>query len=252
MLQRKGKLKGKTKDTRLALFCIFAQILVYFVCGLFARRINFKKSLHFTKSSFTRKLLCKEHQSKHHAVRLSSSSLTSQKICDIVLVALEYRCLSRFSRSRRGRLGTLTHDGQNALFFSVAFPLPLLFPRRISLTSLSLSLSLYVITVKSSTYKPDSAVTKSGRSSGRYAFRESNNFVPFFPSTMMMNTIFHFSLFPLGERFEKDETNCVTLNTLSFFLPTTTESKNNRSSAMNTASILPARTPAIRIYSSNE
>ena len=23
----------------------------------------------------------------------------------------------------------------------------------------------------------------------------------------MMNTIFHFSLFPLGERFEKDETN---------------------------------------------
>ena len=142
MLQRKGKLKGKTKDTRLALFCIFAQILVYFVCGLFARRINFKKSLHFTKSSFTRKLLCKEHQSKHHAVRLSSSSLTSQKICDIVLVALEYRCLSRFSRSRRGRLGTLTHDGQNALFFSVAFPLPLLFPRRISLTSLSLSLSL--------------------------------------------------------------------------------------------------------------
>jgi hypothetical protein len=69
---------------------------------------------------------------------------------------------------------------------------------------------------------------------------------------MMMSAIFHFSLFPLGERFEKDETNFVTLNTLSFFLPTTTESKNNRSSAMNTASILPARTPAIRIYSSNE
>jgi hypothetical protein len=67
----------------------------------------------------------------------------------------------------------------------------------------------------------------------------------------MMNNIFHFSLFPLGERFEKDETNFMMLNTLSFFLPTT-ESKNNRSSAMNTASIPPARTPAIRIYSSNE
>jgi hypothetical protein len=66
-----------------------------------------------------------------------------------------------------------------------------------------------------------------------------------------MNTMFHFSLFPLGERFEKDETNFMMLNTLSFFLPTT-ESKNNRSSAMNTASIPPARTPAIRIYSSNE
>jgi hypothetical protein len=141
MLQRKGKLKGKTKDTRLALFCIFAQILVYFVCGLFARRINFKKSLHFTKSSFTRKLLCKEHQSKHHAVRLSSSSLTSQKICDIVLVALEYRCLSRFSRSRRGRLGTLHTTGKMLFFFPLLF-LSLLFPRRISLTSLSLSLSL--------------------------------------------------------------------------------------------------------------
>ena len=105
-------------------------------------RINFKKSLHFTKSSFTRKLLCKEHQSKHHAVRLSSSSLTSQKICDIVLVALEYRCLSRFSRSRRGRLGTLTHDGQNALFFSVAFPLLVVSKKNFSDVSLSLSLSL--------------------------------------------------------------------------------------------------------------
>ena len=109
--------------------------------GLFARRINFKKSLHFTKSSFTRKLLCKEHQSKHHAVRLSSSSLTSQKICDIVLVALEYRCLSRFSRSRRGRLGTSHATGTMLFFFPLLF-LPLLFPRRISLTSLSLSLSL--------------------------------------------------------------------------------------------------------------
>ena len=107
--------------------------------------VNFKKSLHFTKSSFTRKLLCKEHQSKHHAVRLSSSSLTSQKICDIVLVALEYRCLSRFSRSRRGRLGTLHTTGKMLFFFSVAFPLPLLFPRRISLTSLSLSLSLFML-----------------------------------------------------------------------------------------------------------
>ena len=116
-----------------------------FFGGLFARRINFKKSLHFTKSSFTRTLLCKEHQSKHHAVRLSSSSLTSQKICDIVLVALEYRCLSRFSRSRRGRLGTLHTTGKMLFFFSVAFPLPLLFPRRISLTSLSLSLSLFML-----------------------------------------------------------------------------------------------------------
>ena len=147
----------------------------------------------------------------------------------------------------------ITHDGQNALFFFRCFSSPLVVSKKnFSDVSLSLSLSLYVITVKSSTYKPDSAVTKSGRSSGRYAFRESNNFVPFFPSTMMMSAIFHFSLFPLGERFEKDETNCMTLNTLSFFLPTTTESKNNRSSAMNTASILPARTPAIRIYSSNE
>ena len=232
-------------------FFAFSPKFWFLSFGLFAR-INFKKSLHFTKSSFTRKLLCKEHQSKHHAVRLSSSSLTSQKICDIVLVALEYRCLSRFSRSRRGRLGTLHTTGKMLFFFSVAFPLLVVSKKNFSDVSLSLSLSLYVITVKSSTYKPDSAVTKSGRSSGRYAFRESNNFVPFFPSTMMMSAIFHFSLFPLGERFEKDETNFVTLNTLSFFLPTTTESKNNRSSAMNTASILPARTPAIRIYSSNE
>jgi hypothetical protein len=112
--------------------------------GLFARRINFKKSLHFTKSSFTRTLLCKEHQSKHHAVRLSSSSLTSQKICDIVLVALEYRCLSRFSRSRRGRLGTLHTTGKMLFFFPLLF-LSLLFPRRISLTSLSLSLSLFML-----------------------------------------------------------------------------------------------------------
>ena len=43
-----------------------------------------------------------------------------------------------------------------------------------------------------------------------------------------MSAIFHFSLFPLGERFEKDETNFVTLNTLSFFLPTTTESKKQQ------------------------
>ena len=143
-----------------------------------------------------------------------------------------------------------TRRAKCSFFFSVAFPLLVVSKKNFS--DVSLSLSLYVITVKSSTYKPDSAVTKSGRSSGRYAFRESNNFVPFFPSTMMMSAIFHFSLFPLGERFEKDETNFVTLNTLSFFLPTTTESKNNRSSAMNTASILPARTPAIRIYSSNE
>ena len=179
MLQRKGKLKGKTKDTRLALFCIFAQILVSFVC------VNFK-NLFILQSLFYAQIALQEHQSKHHAVRLSSSSLTSQKICDIVLVALEYRCLSRFSRSRRGRLGTLHTTGKMLFFFPLLF-LSLLFPRRISLTSLSLSLSLslYVITVKSSTYKPDSAVTKSGRSSGRYAFRESNNFVPFFPSTMM-------------------------------------------------------------------
>jgi hypothetical protein len=99
-----------------------------FFGGLFARRINFKKSLHFTKSSFTRKLLCKEHQSKHHAVRLSSSSLTSQKICDIVLVALEYRCLSRFSRSRRGRLvGTLHTTGKMLFFFPLLFLSPCCF-----------------------------------------------------------------------------------------------------------------------------
>jgi hypothetical protein len=127
MLQRKGKLKGKTKDTRLALFCIFAQILVSLGDFLSIERINFKKSLHFTKSSFTRKLLCKEHQSKHHAVRLSSSSLTSQKICDIVLVALEYRCLSRFSRSRRGRLGTLHTTGKMLFFFPLLFLSPCCF-----------------------------------------------------------------------------------------------------------------------------
>ena len=133
--------------------------------GLFARRINFKKSLHFTKSSFTRKLLCKEHQSKHHAVRLSSSSLTSQKICDIVLVALEYRCLSRFSRSRRGRLGTLVRTGKMLFFFRCSLSFCVVSKKNFS--DVSLSLSLYIITVKSSTYKPDSAVTKSGRSSGR-------------------------------------------------------------------------------------
>ena len=72
---------------------------------------------------------------------LSSSSLTSQKIYDIVLVTLEYRCLSRFSRSRRGRLGTSHATGTMLFFFPLLF-LPLLFPRRISLTSLSLSLSL--------------------------------------------------------------------------------------------------------------
>ena len=111
--------------------------------GLFARRINFKKSLHFTKSSFTRKLLCKEHQSKHHAVRLSSSSLTSQKICDIVLVALEYRCLSRFSRSRRGRLGTL-HTTGKMLFFFRCFSSPCCFQEEF-LWRLSLSLSLFML-----------------------------------------------------------------------------------------------------------
>ena len=142
MLQRKGKLKGKTKDT-FGTFLHFRPNFGFFRLGLFAR-INFKKSLHFTKSSFTRKLLCKEHQSKHHAVRLSSSSLTSQKICDIVLVALEYRCLSRFSRSRRGRLGTLHTTGKMLFFFPLLF-LSLLFPRRISLTSLSLSLSLFML-----------------------------------------------------------------------------------------------------------
>jgi hypothetical protein len=54
-------------------------------------------------------------------------------------------------------------------FFSVAFPLLVVSKKNFSDVSLSLSLSLYVITVKSSTYKPDSAVTKSGRSSGRCA-----------------------------------------------------------------------------------
>jgi len=136
MLQRKGKLKGKTKDTRLALFCISAQILV---------SLKFQKISSFYKVVFYAQIALQEHQSKHHAVRLSSSSLTSQKICDIVLVALEYRCLSRFSRSRRGRLGTLHTTGKMLFFFSVAFPLPLLFPRRISLTSLSLSLSLFML-----------------------------------------------------------------------------------------------------------
>ena len=120
-------------------FFAFSPKFWSFVCAN-----KFQKISSFYKVSFTRKLLCKEHQSKHHAVRLSSSSLTSQKICDIVLVALEYRCLSRFSRSRRGRLGTL-HTTGKMLFFSVAFPLPLLFPRRISLTSLSLSLSLFML-----------------------------------------------------------------------------------------------------------
>ena len=111
--------------------------------GLFARRINFKKSLHFTKSSFKRKLLCKEHQSKHHAVRLSSSSLTSQKICDIVLVALEYRCLSRFSRSRRGRLVGTLHTTGKMLFFFRCFSSPLVVSKKnFSDVSLSLSLSL--------------------------------------------------------------------------------------------------------------
>ena len=133
--------------------------------GLFAR-INFKKSPHFTKSSFTRIALQRTPKQTPCGASLSSSSLTSQKIYDIVLVTLEYRCLSRFSRSRRGRLGTSHATGKMLFFFPLLF-LPLLFPRRISLTSLSLSLSLYVITVKSSTYKPDSAVTKSGRSSGR-------------------------------------------------------------------------------------
>ena len=115
--------------------------------GLFARRINFKKSLHFTKSSFTRKLLCKEHQSKHHAVRLSSSSLTSQKICDIVLAALEYRCLSRFSRSRRGRLGTLINTRRaKCSFFFRCFSSPLVVSKKnFSDVSLSLSLSLFML-----------------------------------------------------------------------------------------------------------
>ena len=122
-------------------FFAFSPKFWSFVCAN-----KFQKISSFYKVSFTRKLLCKEHQSKHHAVRLSSSSLTSQKICDIVLVALEYRCLSRFSRSRRGRLvGTLHTTGKMLFFFSVAFPLPLLFPRRISLTSLSLSLSLFML-----------------------------------------------------------------------------------------------------------
>jgi len=117
-------------------FFAFSPKFWSFVCAN-----KFQKISSFYKVSFTRKLLCKEHQSKHHAVRLSSSSLTSQKICDIVLVALEYRCLSRFSRSRRGRLGTLHTTGKMLFFFPLLF-LSLLFPRRISLTSLSLSLSL--------------------------------------------------------------------------------------------------------------
>ena len=168
MLQRKGKLKGKTKDSRLALFCIFAHFGLFRCGGLF-ERINFKKSPHFTKSSFTRIALQRTPKQTPCGASLSSSSLTSQKIYDIVLVTLEYRYLSRFSRSRRGRLGTLHTTGKMLFFFPLLFLSLLLFPRRISLTSLSLSLSLslYVITVKSSTYKPDSAVTKSGRSSGR-------------------------------------------------------------------------------------
>mgnify|MGYP001372763434 CR=1 FL=1 len=109
--------------------------------GLFARRINFKKSPHFTKSSFTRIALQRTPKQTPCGASLSSSSLTSQKIYDIVLVTLEYRCLSRFSRSRRGRLGTLHATGKMLFFFPLLF-LPLLFPRRISLTSLSLSLSL--------------------------------------------------------------------------------------------------------------
>jgi len=136
--------KRQIKRDTFGTFLHFRPNFGLFRLGLFARIIS--KISSFYKVSFTRKLLCKEHQSKHHAVRLSSSSLTSQKICDIVLVALEYRCLSRFSRSRRGRLvGTLHTTGKMLFFFSVAFPLPLLFPRRISLTSLSLSLSLFML-----------------------------------------------------------------------------------------------------------
>jgi len=53
MLQRKGKLKGKTKDTRLALFCIFAQILVSFVWGtLCAKKNKFQKISSFYKVVF--------------------------------------------------------------------------------------------------------------------------------------------------------------------------------------------------------
>ena len=109
--------------------------------GLFSR-INFKKSLHL-QSRLLRASLCKEHQSKHHAVRLSSSSLTSQKICDIVLVALEYRCLSRFSRSRRGRLVGTLHTTGKMLFFFRCFSSPLVVSKKnFSDVSLSLSLSL--------------------------------------------------------------------------------------------------------------
>jgi len=95
-------------------------------------------------------------------------------------------------------------------------------------SDVSLSLSLYIITVKSSTYKPDSAVTKSGRSSGRYAFRESNNFVPFFPSmrrctfSIFLSSLWTFDSIDWLNVFEKDERRdqfLMMLNTLSLSQP---------------------------------
>ena len=133
--------------------------------GLFARRINFKKSLHFTKSSFTRIALQRTPKQTPCGASLFFVVDVAENMrysFSRAWISLSFALFSFASWSPRH----ITRDGQNAFFFPLLF-LPLLFPRRISLTSLSLSLSLYVITVKSSTYKPDSAVTKSGRSSGR-------------------------------------------------------------------------------------
>ncbi len=145
----KRQIKRENEGHPFGTFLHFRPNFGFFRLGdsLSIERINFKKTLHFAKSSFTRKLLCKEHQSKHHAVRLSSSSLTSQKICDIVLVALEYRCLSRFSRSRRGRLGTLINTRRaKCSFFFRCFSSPLVVSKKnFSDVSLSLSLSLFML-----------------------------------------------------------------------------------------------------------
>ena len=139
MLQRKGKLKGKTKDT-FGTFLHFRPFWFLSFGGLFAR-INFKKSPHFTKSSFTRIAL-------QRTPKQTTCGTSLFFVVDVVenirysfssaRISLSFALFSFASWSPRH----ITHDGQNALFFSVAFPLLVVSKKNFSDVSLSLSLSL--------------------------------------------------------------------------------------------------------------
>ena len=136
------------------------------------------------KVSFTR-IALQEHQANTMQY-VSLFVVHVVKIYDIVLVTLEYRCFALFSfASWSPQL--FAHVGK--CFFFRCFLSPRCFQENFS--DVSLSLSLY-ITVKSSTYKPVSAV-QIGAKFWEVRFSSRSQLCSFLSFETMMNTIFHCS-----------------------------------------------------------